>query len=70
MVSNRQRAWVDLTGLAYNIRGERGMSRAQGMRIALRIERAKIKELQAKIDDLENEVDYLKGMLEEKEMIA
>lgn len=70
MGSNRQRAWVDLTGLAYNIRGERGMSRAQGMRIALRIERAKIKELQAKIDDLENEVDYLKGMLEEKEMIA
>ena len=46
------------------------MSRAQGMRIALRIERAKIKELQAKIDALENEVDYLKGMLEEKEMIA
>ena len=46
------------------------MSRAQGMRIALQRERAKIKELQVKIDDLENEVDYLKGMLEEKEMIA
>ena len=46
------------------------MSRAQGMRIALQRELAKIKELQAKIDDLENEVDYLKGMLAEKEMIA